>query len=77
MLTPANRRKGARPAAAEPPALTPTPGDAREEFLLALLLRYPGLRADGLDTPDELLWSSESRALLSAWKNVDVNPRCF
>jgi len=69
MLTPANRRKSARPTAAEP-ALTPMRGDAREEFLLALLLRYPGLGEDALDTPDELLWSSENRAVLSAWKSA-------
>jgi DNA primase len=72
MLTPANRRKSARPTAAEP-ALAPMRGDAREEFLLALLLRYPDLREDALDTPDELLWSSENRALLSAWKNVTAD----
>jgi DNA primase len=45
-------------------------GDNREEFLLALLLRYPALREDGLGAPEELLWNGENRTLLGAWKGV-------
>lgn len=70
MITPANRRKdGGRSAVRQPVAAIP-PGDAREEFLLALLLRYPALRDDGLEIPDEVLVNSENRALLSALKAV-------
>ncbi len=43
-------------------------GDAREEFLLALLLRYPSLRQEGLMIADDLLWESENRQFLAAWK---------
>ncbi len=41
-------------------------GDAREEFLLALLLQYPDLRPEGLDMAEELLWESENRQVLAA-----------
>jgi len=71
MLVPARRRKGGPPTGQEPVSTDVGPrGDAREEFLLALLLRYPALREDGLETPDELFWSSENRALLAAWKGI-------
>jgi len=42
--------------------------DAREEYLLALLLRYPELQADGLALSPNLLWYSENRQLLQAWQ---------
>ena len=42
--------------------------DAREEYLLALLLRYPELQADGLALSPDLLWYSENRQLLQAWQ---------
>ena len=42
--------------------------DAREEYLLALLLRHPELRADGLALSPDLLWYSENRHLLQAWQ---------
>ncbi len=45
-------------------------GEPREEFLLALLLRYPALRAEGLEVPEELLWESENREALAAWKRL-------
>jgi DNA primase len=41
--------------------------DAGEEFCLALLFRYPELRAEGLDTTPELFGQSENRALFDAW----------
>jgi DNA primase len=41
--------------------------DAREEFCLALLFRYPELRAEGLDITPELFGQSENRALFDAW----------
>lgn len=46
-------------------------GDGREEFLLALLLRHPELGEDGREFPDELLWGSENRELLQAWREAD------
>jgi DNA primase len=43
-------------------------GDAREEFCLALLLRYPELREDGLALSPELFWHTENRQVLEAWQ---------
>ncbi len=45
-------------------------GDPREEFLLALLFRYPDIRAEALDIQDDLLWETENRQVLAAWKQV-------
>jgi DNA primase len=71
MLASAAPRKGNRtPVPHQAPAIT-TRGDAKEEFLLSLLLRYPGLRDEGLNTPDDLLVNSENRALLVVWKTID------
>jgi DNA primase len=60
----------ARPRSQAPPAAVPAPrrGDSREEFLLALLFRYPDLRADGLETPEDLFWEAENREVFAAWK---------
>jgi DNA primase len=70
MMSAAGRRGSNRTAALhQVPAVTPR-GDAKEEFLLSLLLRYPGLRNDGLNTPDELLVNSENRAVFDAWKTI-------
>jgi DNA primase len=57
-------------AAPESPATTVTAhaGDAREEFCLALLLRYPELREDGLGLSPELFWHIENRQVLEAWQ---------
>jgi DNA primase len=66
------RRRGARRApepVAGAPSLTDTRGDARrEEYLLALLLRFPQLRQAGLEVPEDLLWESANREVLAAWK---------
>ena len=43
---------------------------AREEFLLALLLRHPVLRGKGLGMPVELLWQAENRAVMDAWRRA-------
>ncbi|HET8943713.1 MAG TPA: DNA primase, partial [Dehalococcoidia bacterium] len=62
-------REPVRPAASA--AVTALPkGDAREEFLLGLLLRYPELRADGLEVRDDLLWESANRQILACWKQA-------
>lgn len=43
-------------------------GEKREEFLLALILRYPELRPEGMDISPQLLWESENRQILAIWK---------
>ncbi len=54
-------------------AATNTHKDHREEYLLALLLRHPGLRPDGVGIPQGLLWETENQQLLSVWKdNEDI-----
>jgi DNA primase len=40
--------------------------DHKEEFILALLLRYNELRTDALDISETLLWESENRQVLAA-----------
>ena len=42
--------------------------DMREEYCLALLLRHPELRADGLALSPDLFWYSENRQLLQVWQ---------
>jgi len=42
--------------------------DMREEYCLALLLRHPELRADGLALSPDVFWYSENRQLLQAWQ---------
>jgi DNA primase len=61
--------RGSRPAPAREAVAQ---GDNREEFFLALLLRYPALREDGLGAQEDLLWSGENRAILNAWKAIDA-----
>ena len=71
MLIRQGRKQGRRAEAAAPAeamaAVRPL-RDAREEYLLALLLRYPELQADGLALSPDLLWYSENRQLLQAWQ---------
>ncbi|MEE8370438.1 MAG: DNA primase [Dehalococcoidia bacterium] len=55
-----------------PPQAAEARGDTREEFLLALLLQHPQLRTDGLAFPEQLLWESENRQLLTVWKGSEV-----
>jgi DNA primase len=65
------RRRGGQLAAsaAGAPSLQDTRGDARrEEFLVALVLRFPHLREAGLEVPEELLWESANREVLVGWK---------
>jgi len=42
--------------------------DVREEYCLALLLRYPELRQEGLALSPDLFWHSENRQILQAWQ---------
>ncbi|MCH8814715.1 MAG: DNA primase [Chloroflexi bacterium] len=46
-------------------------GDPKEEFLLALLLRYPQIHDEGVDVTSELLWESENRQILEIWKDSE------
>jgi DNA primase len=71
------RRRGRRaPAAAEdagsPPALRPARlrREPREEYLLALLLRYPVLRGQREALSPDLFSLSENRQLFEAWRNA-------
>ena len=50
-------------------AQAPTsPGDPREEFVLALLLRYPELHREALEIPESILWESQNRQILADYK---------
>jgi len=65
-----------RSAATTRPGVTAPPAAARrdqpEEYILALLLRYPELRIDALEIPESLLWESENRQVLAAYqRNVE------
>jgi len=66
-------RRFAPPGGSAHGPITPK-GDPREEFLLALLLRYPELRSDGAEVPDGLFWESENRLVLTAWKKALAGP---
>jgi DNA primase len=69
------RPRGRQEAAVRRSAIAPARGsarvDGREAFLLALLLRYPGLRAQGLLIREGLLWETEARQLLAIWREND------
>lgn len=47
-------------------------GDQREEFLLALLLRYPSLREWGLTLDANLFWQTENQEVLAAWRQTQA-----
>ncbi len=50
--------------------------DQREEFILALVLRYPELRKDALDISETLFWESENRQVLAAIRrNVEEDAK--
>lgn len=61
------RARSGAPVLREPAAYE-RHGDAREEFLLGLLLQHPQLREEGLAVSEDLFWGNENRQLLSAWK---------
>ena len=52
------------------PAIVPR-GDAKEEFLLALLLSYPQIRDSGREVAPELLWESENRQIFEVWRDSE------
>lgn len=66
------KRRSGRPAESRTgvPSLTDRRGDSRgEEFLLALLFRFPSLREAGMEVPEELFRESANREVLAAWKS--------
>jgi len=72
MLSSATARPGSSKRPTRQPETASAKGDNREEFLLALLLRYPALREDGLGTPEELFWNSENRAIFATWRETEA-----
>jgi DNA primase len=69
LLRQSTKRRSAAAVPEQPTAVAGTHvGDAREEFCLALLLRYPELREDGLAFSPELFWHIENRQVLEAWQ---------
>jgi len=72
MLPQKGEKRRERPSTTAPSGTgaEPTAGDVREEFLLALILRFPQLRDEAQSIPEDLLWTSESRAVLQAWKTL-------
>lgn len=73
---PMRRRPGVGPA----PAPVPAPvnaRDRREEFCLALLFKYPELRAEGIGMEPELFGQSENRALFEIWVGWAENGESF
>jgi DNA primase len=71
LLRQSTKRRPAVTAAPVAPAAAAHSGDAREEFCLALLLRYPELREDGLALSPELFWHTENRQVLEAWQGCE------
>jgi DNA primase len=45
--------------------------DQKEAFLVALLLRYPGLREQGMGVTAGLLWEAEARRVLELWQESE------
>lgn len=63
--------RGAAPSRTAPPRPTDAGRDRREEFCLALLFRYPELRAEGTGIDPDLYGRSENRELFEAWLRWD------
>jgi DNA primase len=55
---------------AGPVAPQPVHREPREEYCLALLLRYPDLREKGLAVDDDLFSLTENRQVLQAWRRT-------
>jgi hypothetical protein len=61
-------RSGAKNVRTAPQKAPLARRDHKEEFVLALLLRYNELRTDALDIPETLFWESENRQVIAAIK---------
>jgi DNA primase len=67
----ARRAARSKPQIGRAPSTPPKaeqPRDRREEFVLALLLRYPGLREEGLGLDRELFVGQDIRTAFDAWR---------
>ncbi len=67
MRQPDRRQAAPREAGEVPAARASGPRDKKEEFCLALLLRYPELLTEGLAIDPNLFGYSENRALFETW----------
>jgi DNA primase len=61
------RTKAPRESESTPAAPVRNARDRKEEFCLALLFRYPSLRAEGSGVAPDLFGHSENRALFETW----------
>jgi DNA primase len=61
------RKTSSNEAASAPTARAEAARDRKEEFCLALLIKYPELRAEGLGFDPDLFAYSENRALFETW----------
>jgi DNA primase len=69
-----NRQGRQQQAVSATPSASVQPiGDNREEFLIALLLRFPQLREDAEKISQDIMWSSENRAVLNAWRALPAD----
>jgi hypothetical protein len=64
------RRSRGRPAASETPREQGGPRDSREEFCLALLMRYPSLSERGRALTAEVFSLVENREVFRAWREA-------
>lgn len=67
---PATMPRGDRGMTSEPVDAVRLRGEPGEEFCLALLLRSPELRAEGMDLSPELFLLEEHRAVFRAWREA-------
>lgn len=63
-------RAGTGPSTAQRVSGATLPGSAKEDFLLALLLRYPSLQESGAKMDVNLLWQGEARQLFEIWSKI-------
>ncbi len=69
MLLRQTAKRRPQAAAVSAPAVEAAPsGKKQEEYCLALLLRHPELREEGLALSPELFWHTENRQVLEAWQ---------
>ena len=72
--SPARAARGVADTPQESAPIEHAQRENQEEFLLALLFRYPELRPEGAGLPPELFVLEEHRAIFSAWREtVDLD----
>ena len=70
LLRQSAKRRSSGAAPELPAAVATATGDRPEEHCLALLLRYPELRSEGLAVPVDLFGGTENREILRAWQQA-------